>query len=365
MKKIKKLIVKYNERTIGYLAELENNTIAFQYDDEWIKNGFSISPFSLPLSDQVYINKKDTFNGLFGVFQDSLPDGWGELLFRRMLAKNGINFDRLSPLTKLSLVNPNGLGALSYEPSQVEETSDNNFDLDELAKEAKKIFDDEEGAVDLDKVYHMGGSSGGARPKVHIKTGNEYWIVKFPCSYDPKDIGKKEYKSNELAKQCGIKVNEFKLFNSKISTGYFGAKRFDRFNNKRVHMVSLSSLLETTHRIPNLDYLHLFQVIQNICIDKNDLYEAFRRMCFNVLYGNRDDHGKNFAFLYDEAKGGYALSPAYDLTQTINKPEHEMTINGLGMPTEKDLLEIAKTIKLSLSECEQIIKIIKQNLGLK
>ncbi|MFA7673846.1 MAG: type II toxin-antitoxin system HipA family toxin [Clostridia bacterium] len=363
MKRIRKLIVKYNEHIVGYLAELENNTIAFQYEDEWIGNGFSISPFSLPLSNQVRINKKDTFNGLYGVFQDSLPDGWGELLFRRMLAKKGINFDRLSPLTKLSLVNPNGLGGLSYEPSQVEETSENSYDLDELAKEAKKIFDDEEGAVDLDKLYHLGGSGGGARPKVHIKDNDGYWIVKFPCSYDPKDIGQKEYRANELAKQCGILVNEFKLFNSKISTGYFGARRFDRLDNKRVHMISLSSLLETTHRIPNLDYLHLFQVIQNICIDKNDLYEAYSRMCFNVLYGNRDDHGKNFAFLYNEEKGGYALSPAYDLTQTINKPEHEMTVNGSGNPTESHLLEVAKIMKLSLNECEQIINMIKQSLG--
>jgi len=81
--------------------------------------------------------------------------------------------------------------------------------------------------------------------------------------------------------------------------------------------------METSHRIPNLDYTHLLQVIEKICIDKEDLYEAFRRMCFNVFFGNKDDHGKNFAFLYDESLGGYKLSPAYDITKTPDKAEHE------------------------------------------
>jgi serine/threonine-protein kinase HipA len=128
-------------------------------------------------------------------------------------------------------------------------------------------------------------------------------------------------------------------------------------------MISLASLLETTHKVPNLDYMHFFQVVKEICIDKDDLYEAYRRMCFNVLYGNRDDHGKNFAFLYNEQKGGYELSPAYDITPTLNKPEHEMTVLGNGQPTEEDLLKIAKEIKLSLKDCKEIIQIIKYVLS--
>lgn len=83
--------------------------------------------------------------------------------------------------------------------------------------------------------------------------------------------------------------------------GFFGAKRFDRDGTNRIHMISLSSMLETSHRIPNLDYSHLFQVVQKICMDQSDMYEVFRRMAFNVFYGNKDDHGKNFAFLYDES----------------------------------------------------------------
>lgn len=119
---VKKLTVKYNGRVVGYLAEV-NGKIAFQYDREWQENGFSISPFSLPISNKVFVCNKPTFGGLFGVFYDSLPDGWGELLFRRLLAWQGLNADRISPLSKLSLVNEFGLGGLRYEPNYAEMTA--------------------------------------------------------------------------------------------------------------------------------------------------------------------------------------------------------------------------------------------------
>lgn len=263
---IKKLVVKYNNRVVGYLAEIDNGKIAFQYEPAWIDNGFSISPFSLPLSAEVYINSKDTFGGLYGVFADSLPDGWGELLVSRMLAKKAINYARLSPLVRLTLISGNGLGALTYEPTQVEGQSEYKYDLDVLAREARLVLDDDEYSqdFDFDAVYALGGSSGGARPKAHIKDGAEHWIIKFPTSADSKDVGSQEYLANQLAKNCGISVNDFKLFPSRNCAGYFGAKRFDIDGEKRIHTVSLSSLLETTHRIPNLDYQHLFQVIQSI-----------------------------------------------------------------------------------------------------
>lgn len=363
IEKVRKLTVKYNDRIVGYLAELKNGNIAFQYDDEWLNNGFSISPFSLPLSKEIYVsNKLEKFNGLFGVFWDSLPDGWGELLVRRMLNKHGINFDKLSPLQKLSIINKNGLGALEYEPNKNLKIQSADYNLDEIAKEAEKILNDDTKDVDLDGLFKLGGSSGGARPKAHINFNNEEWIVKFPCQIDPKNIGEREFTANQLAKECGVDVNKFKLFDSKICSGFFGAKRFDRLANKKIHMISLSAMLETSHRVPTLDYGHLFQVIQNICVDKEDMYEAFKRMCFNVFYKNRDDHGKNFSFLYDENVGGYKLSPAYDLTALPNKPEHEMMVNGNGKPTESDLLEIAKKFTLSSKRCKKIIANIKEIL---
>ncbi len=358
IKNVKKLTVKYNGKIVGILSQVEDK-IAFQYDEKWMKNGFAISPISLPLSREVYINRKDNFDGLYGAFHDSLPDGWGELLVSRMLAKEGIDYSRLSPLTKLSIIGENGLGGLSYEPSQADR-EEFGYDLDLLAVQAAEVLDDNNLSEDFDKIYYLGGSSGGARPKAHVKVGGEEWIVKFPCRIDPPNVGEEEYTTNLTAQKCGIHINDCKLFPSKICGGYFGAKRFDREREERIHMISLSSVLETTHRIANLDYMHLFQVISVIGCDKEDLYEAYRRMCFNVLYGNKDDHGKNFAFLYNEKEMRYRLSPAYDLTKTPNKAEHEMTVLGKGNPTEKDLIEIAEELHLSRKRYLDSIDIIKK-----
>lgn len=351
---IRKLFVKYNGKIVGYLIETDDNRIAFQYDDKWLESGFSISPFSLPLTKDVFVSEnKAKFNGLFGVFWDSLPDGWGELLVRRMLNKYSINFDKLTPLQKLSIINKNGLGALEYEPNKALKLTMSEYNLDKIATIVQKILNNDN--IDLDSVYKLGGSSGGARPKAHITYDNQEWIVKFPCQIDPKDIGVREYNANKLAKKCGINVNEFRLFDSNIGSGFFGVKRFDRCKNKKIHMISLAAILETSHRVPNLDYGHLFQVVQRICVRNEDIYEAFRRMCFNVFYQNKDDHSKNFSFLYDENFGGYKLSPAYDITCTLDKFEHEMTVNGKGNPTCQDLMEIAKAFSLSEDKCKKIM----------
>jgi serine/threonine-protein kinase HipA len=353
---IKKLTVRYNGRVVGYLAELDDGEIGFQYDSQWLKEGFSISPFSLPLQNKIFVNSKDTFGGLYGVFSDSLPDGWGELLLDRMLTKRGINPERLSPLTRLTLISGQGLGALTYDPCQIEFGSSTNINFDQLSADIQRILNDRTDEMGLDDIYNLGGSSGGARPKAHVKINGEDWIVKFPCRYDPDNIGEQEYKANMLAVKCGLNVNECTLFPSQMCSGYYGAKRFDRSPSGKMHMISLSSLLETSYRIPNLDYIHLMQVVQTICVKKDDLYEAFGRMCFNVLYGNKDDHGKNFAFLYDEELKGYKLSPFYDITKTPKKAEHEMTVNGSGNPTPDDIMQVAKVVKLSATRCKQILK---------
>jgi len=359
---LKKLTVKYNNHIVGYLLELDDKRVAFQYDNEWLLSGFSINPFFLPLINEVFISKSPYFSGLFGVFNDSLPDMWGELLVRRMLAKEMINFDKLSVLTRLTLIGDDGLGALQYEPIQNTTNRHKNYDLDSLAGEVKNVINNIEKEVDFDDLYLLGGSSGGTRPKVHLKIGTEEWIVKFKAQLDPKNIGELEFKANQLAKQVGINVNFHKLYPSKLCSGYFGAKRFDRKDGKRVHMISLSSLLETSYKIPNLDYKHLFQVIQKICIDQEDLYEAFRRMTFNVLYPNRDDHGKNFAFLYNEEKKGYQLSPAFDLTKTPMIFEHQMTVLNNGNPTKDDLIKLAVEMNLSIKKCKDIINKVENTL---
>ena len=221
MNKIKSLQVFYNDKKVGTLALTKNNIIAFEYDNEWLNNGFSISPYSLPLKKQVFIPKIEPFDGLYGVFSDSLPDGWGRLLVDRMLNSQNINPREINPISRLAIVGETGMGALSYKPEyNLLEDKDYHEDYDSLALSCKKILNTEY-SDDLDNLFRLGGSSGGARPKILTKIENEDWIIKFPSSLDDKNIGELEYLYSLCAKKCKIDMPETKLFPSKISSGYF------------------------------------------------------------------------------------------------------------------------------------------------
>lgn len=361
MNKIKSLQVFYNEKKVGTLALMKNNIVAFEYDSNWITNGFSISPFTLPLKKQVFIPRIDPFDGLYGVFSDSLPDGWGRLLVDRMLNSQNINPREISQIDRLAIVGETGMGALSYKPEyNLLEDKDYQEDYDNLALSCKKILNTEYSA-DLDKLFKLGGSSGGARPKILTKIDNEDWIIKFPSSLDDSNIGKLEYLYSVCAKKCKIDMPETKLFPSKISSGYFGIKRFDRKKLstgaiRKLHMISVSGLLETSHRIPNLDYNDLMQLTLNLTKSFEEVEKLFRLMCFNVFSHNRDDHSKNFSFIYNEDLNKWELSPAYDLTYSYSiNGEHATTINGNGVnPGLNDILKVAEKIGLDKKKAEKI-----------
>ncbi len=347
MDNYKYLKVFYNNILVGTLAKTPDRVVAFEYDSEWLNNGFSISPFSLPLIKKVFIPKYDPFGGLFGVFNDSLPDGWGRLLVDRLFLKNKINPNEIDNLNRLAVVQESGMGALTYKPEHRFESGNNISDYDILAQECSKILESQN-SENLDEIFNLGGSSGGARPKILTSIDNEDWIIKFPSSSDPKNIGEKEYQYSLCAKDCGINMTETRLFPSKICSGYFGIKRFDRKNGKKVHMVSVSGLLETSHRLPNLDYNTLMKLTLELTRNYQDIEQLFRLMCFNVFAHNRDDHSKNFSFLFDDTKKEWHLSPAYDLTYSFSfNGEHATTINGEGKnPTLDDILAVAKNIGL-------------------
>lgn len=369
MNKIKSLQVFYNEKKVGTLALMKNNIVAFEYDSNWITNGFSISPFSLPLKKQVFIPRIDPFDGLYGVFSDSLPDGWGRLLVDRMLNSQNINPREISQIDRLAIVGETGMGALSYKPEyNLLEDKDYQEDYDNLALSCKKILNTEYSA-DLDKLFKLGGSSGGARPKILTKIDNEDWIIKFPSSLDESNIGKLEYLYSVCAKKCKIDIPETKLFPSKISSGYFGIKRFDRKKLstgaiRKLHMISVSGLLETSHRIPNLDYNDLMQLTLNLTKSFEEVEKLFRLMCFNVFSHNRDDHSKNFSFIYNEDLNKWELSPAYDLTYSYSiNGEHATTINGNGVnPGLNDILKVAEKIGLDKKKAEKIAIEIRETV---
>ena len=358
MKTIDKLDVMMDGRHVGTLASVNSrNMVAFEYSESWLRDGFSISPFSLPLREGVFMPKNSIyFDGLFGVFDDSLPDGWGRLLMDRKLG-----FKEIGALDRLAMLSPDSLGALEYVPNSFSETPGSDIDFDTMAEEAIRIYDMEDTGY-FDEIFSAGGSSGGARPKVNAEIDGELWIVKFPTSHEDKDSGVGEYEYNKKARECGINVADSMLVPSNRCNGYFASKRFDRKSGKRVHMISASGLLESSHRLPALDYIDLMKLTMILTRDMEAVCEMYRRMCFNVLFHNRDDHGKNFAFLYDEERGAWELSPAYDLTNSSSmNGEHATTVNGNGIdPGRDEILEGAKKAGIPPDRAEEIFETVNE-----
>ena len=366
---LKTLNVKYHGNLVGILALTNHGKVAFSYDKEWLENGFSISPFSLPLEPKVFIPNNYIFDGLFGIFADSLPDAWGRLLLERMLKEYGIQKD-ITVIDRLALVGKNGMGALEYEPDYElgEEITLKNFDY--LSEQCQKILHTEY-SEELDLLYKMGGSSGGARPKILTNIDSKDWIIKFPAHVDSKDIGFQEYIYSKCAKECNICMTETKLFESELYKGYFGTVRFDRIekNGKKykIHMASAAALLEADYKAPCMDYHTLMKLTRILTREnKENLENMFRRMCFNVFAHNRDDHAKNFSFLYDEEINGWRLSPAYDLTYSNTYfGEHTTSIDGNGAnPGEKEIINVGVKAGMKKKNCMSIMEQIREYVSI-
>lgn len=365
MKTNSALQVLYDGRLVGTLAMTANHKAAFQYSEEWLEHGFSISPFSLPLKNQVFVPNKDYFDGLFGVFTDSLPDNWGSLLLNRLLRANGQNPDKLTVLDRLAIVGTSGMGALTYYPEKEIQEKQGHSNLDELAEQCQKLLNTEY-SDKLDELYRLGGTSGGARSKIMTTIDGEEWIIKFPAHVDGRNAGKMEYDYSCCAKQCGITMSETRLFPSDKCEGYFGTKRFDRVidngTQKRIHMLTAAALLELDFEQQSLDYHSLMKLTKILTRDYlEDVNNMFRRMCFNVFAHNRDDHSKNFTYLYHEAENRWRLSPAYDLTYSNTYyGEHTTTVDGNGRnPGEKEILAVGVAAGMDRTECKRIMNQIK------
>ena len=368
METYKTLDVRIGGERVGALAMYQGRLAAFEYADSWLRDGFNISPFSLPLQKKLYIPKYDPCDGLFGVFADSLPDGWGRLLVDRVLLREHTNPDEVDMLSRLAIVGDSGMGALTYHPIHKWQSEPARLDYDRISEECAKILASEY-TDDLDELFMLGGSSGGARPKILTKIDGEDWIVKFPSSVDRRDVGEIEYRYSLCAKKCGIEMTETRLFPSARCPGYFGTKRFDRSTaedgtTKRIHLLSVSALLEVSHRIPNLDYNSLMQLTLELTKDFSEVEKIYRLMCFNVYAHNRDDHSKNFSFLYDEKLNAWKLAPAYDLTYSSSfGGEHATCVNGNGRdPSMKDMLAVAERIGIAKAKAREIAEQVEQTV---
>lgn len=361
---IRKIDVFANKIKVGTLALTNDNRVAFQYTDEWVEKGFSINPFKLPLSKQLFYATSPHFKGLFGVFADSLPDSYGELLLERYLKNKNVNIHELTCLDRLAYVGSSGMGLLEYIPDYSEDTDRSSVDLDIIQQECNDLLDSKE-VDNINELYSLGGSSGGARPKSLIKYKGEDYIVKFSSKFDPKNIAELEYKYMSLAKEAGIHIPDIELVTSKKGKKYFLIKRFDRESSKKIHMISAAALLEVDFNAPSLDYNELIKLTRILTRNENDVLEMYRRMVFNVLIDNQDDHAKNFSFIYDDANKTYRLSPAYDITPgRTYYGEHTTSVNGKGKNiTDEDMLIVALKNKIDKDIAAAIVDDCKKVVG--
>lgn len=355
---------------VGRLAQHERR-IYFEYDAAFLERGLELSPFHLPLRSGLFSFEDGLFENLPGVFNDSLPDGWGRLLVDRQARANGLLPADLTPLARLALVGRLGMGALVYEPDCSDEGVATEIRLDTLAQQAQQVLEGTADAV-IGQLLSLNGSSAGARPKALIgldagrhtllhgvqdlPEGWEHWLVKFSNSQDGADAGAVEFVYALLAARAGVDVPPVHLFPAGRGAGYFAIRRFDRMGQTRLHMHTACGLLHSDYRTPSLDYEDLLALGGQLTRDMREVEKLFRLAVFNVLAHNRDDHAKNFSFLMD-AQGRWRVAPAYDLTFSSGPGGEQSTlVLGEGRaPGQGHLLKLGEVAGLSAQRSRQII----------
>ena len=371
MKKIESLQVKFHNKKVGTLTlTADKKCCVFEYDTLWLTEGFSISPLELPLKPGLFIAQPNPFNGNFGIFEDSLPDGYGRYLLHKTLLKIGINDFELSALDRLSLVGKGGMGALTYEPETFVEREMELQDFNILQEKALEVLREQQD-TDAGLLLYNSGNSGGCRPKAIFSDEEGHWLIKFRHTYDPQDMGKQEFEYNEKARQCGIIVPDFKLIDDK----YFTTRRFDiTADGERIHTATAGGLLSISLSNPVLDYVNLLALTGYLTQNYKDVEQMYRRMVFNYIAENKDDHCKNFSFIVNknqENKWQWHLAPAYDLTHCTEgyNGEHATSVNNSAHPSIEDMIAIGVKNKMQEQRCRELYyeieDIIKQESGLK
>lgn len=359
---------------VGTLA-MNNRRLFFEYDVNFLNRSIHISPYSLPLQPGLKEFKNFNFFDLFGAFSDSLPDGWGLLLMDKNLQTRNINHRGLSSFDRLAYIGSNAMGALEYQPSSSPDSIEaSELNLHLLAKNAIDIYEGSSEDV-LDLLFRVGGSPGGARPKIElIETidGNfkasdpsildtdVHWLVKFDVSKEFQNFSRVEYFFSIMAKNCGVAMMETRLFLDREGKDHFAIKRFDRQGKSKIHTHTFGSLIESNFRIPDQDYRNLMLITFDLTKDIKDVYRIFRLMVFNHLTTNQDDHVKNFSFILDQ-NFSWSFAPAYDLTPCFGMNNwHSMTINNKGVNIEDaDYIAATKGLGVDKQQLHLIIEEVK------
>ncbi|MDA9589767.1 type II toxin-antitoxin system HipA family toxin [Opitutales bacterium] len=345
-----RLEVRYTGDPVGVLDD-STGRLLFQYDQGWLGGGVELSPFYLPLQEGVIAPKSPFEGSLPGVFADSLPDYWGRSIMDRRLREAGINPATVSVLKRLALVGGGGFGALSYHPAE----SDEAYEAQSLADAvcfSREVIRMESATLPGTAVMQQAGSNPGGRyPKLSVgwdPSAGQLVVgaQDYPEGYIPcllkLDLGKdmpqgeeglcrREFAMLESAESCGLRVPDRWLLEGREADGgshaHLLVRRFDRAKGERLHMHSFSGIAHTLSVRYGNSYEELMRTVSALTRDQREVDEMFRRMAFNVLLGNRDDHVRNHGFLMP-GPNVWKLSPAFDLTPTPQLEEHSLSVNG-------------------------------------
>ena len=351
---------------VGALSWNPDRMLAsFQYDPEFLRSGFEISPLKVPLGARVFefpeLADTNTFKGLPGFIADCLPEKFGNRLLDTYLANHGRRIDDLNPLERLCYVSTRGMGALEFQPDLESRQLNKTIPLQvsDLADVAKRVLEERQQTnTNIDKgietLVTVGTSAGGAKAKAviaisddtddvlsgqaNIPEGYVHWLLKFDEIDNEehatsKQIGRIEYAYSEMAYEAGINMMECRLLHDN-GHAHFMTQRFDRIEgNTKIHVVTFAGMMHADRDPPGLvGYERLFQTIRELGLPQLDLTEMYRRMVFNICARNQDDHTKNHAFLMF-GDGSWQLAPAYDICFSY-KPgnpfieSHQMSCNG-------------------------------------
>jgi serine/threonine-protein kinase HipA len=391
--------------SIGAVSLADDDAVAsFEYDAGFIGSGIEISPLSMPLTSRVYRFPElaaQTFYGLPGLLADSLPDKFGNVLIDAWLATQGRSAGSFNALERLCYTGERGMGALEFAPAIGPRARQaRQIQIDTLVELASEVLSNRNGLrgsfTDADReqaladILRVGTSAGGARAKAVIAwnpasnevrsgqvpaaEGFEYWLLKFDGVSgnrdkeleDPQGYGVIEYAYYLMAKECGINISECRLFEEN-GRQHFMTRRFDRLpSGEKLHMQSLCALAHYDFNMAGAySYEQALLVIRQLGLPMQSIEEQFRRMVFNIVARNQDDHVKNIAFLMDKA-GRWSLSPAFDATYSYNPAgswtaQHQMSLNGKRDNfVLADFRACAKSASMKRGRAETIINEVQQ-----
>ena len=389
---------------IGTVAfDDENGLGSFEYDRDFQRSGIEVSPIVMPLSPRVFQFgnlARESFHGLPGLLADSLPDKFGNAVIDAWLRKNGRSPESFNPVERLCYTGQRGMGALEYVPARgPQATEAESIDLDSLVQLASEILQAREGLHikagenAMKEIIRVGTSAGGARAKAVIawneKTGDirsgqiragdgyGYWLIKFDGvskngdrdGEDSHQHTRIEYAYSLMAQNAGIQMSECRIIKDG-NRHHFITRRFDRDleTGAKIHMQSLGAIAHFDFNQPGTNsYEDAATVMRKLSLARPDFLQLFRRMVFNVMASNNDDHVKNISFLMNKS-GKWRLAPAYDLTYAYNPDgmwtgSHQMRINGKQKGiTADDLFSTANSMGLRKSEAQEAIDAVRASL---